>query len=391
MIQTSIWQRSSTKLLNCFWKSPYSRMFIIVLLALALFGCSKNKQATTNRGTASNGSSSLSPFQQGTDFGYKNATGEIIIKPQYAEAGNFSWGLAAVRPSANGGWGYIDVSGNEIIHPQFEAAGDFVDGIAVVLKGGQFMYIGPDGSSLGAFDEDHPRKPLSVGDTLYVIHPNGLIARAAGDLNAAPAFQVKFDEAVVYITDPQTRRSESFDGLRGNWLSVRYRGKTGYLFDLYLSRYPSNVELQPVEHYRLISSLLNNDQYSTYTLTKFSSGGRTIVHDGPNWTENDEILPDVTVDQTIARLKLHPNGDLGSLVTSFTGTTNAYTTESGDSIALSARRDLAGFLEKVTLSRKNEESSFEATISKYTDEAVEIVTTLSTAPSSDNAPSVPNF
>lgn len=115
------------------------------------------------------------------------------------------------------------------------------------------------------------------------------------------------------------------------------------------------------------------------------------MHDGPNWTENDEILPDVTVDQTIARLKLHPNGDLGSLVTSFTGTTNAYTTESGDSIALSARRDLAGFLEKVTLSRKNEESSFEATISKYTDEAVEIVTTQSTAPSSDNAPSVPNF
>lgn len=53
--------------------------------------------------------------------GYAKITGEIIVEPQYDEAGQFaSNGLAPVRTSA-GRW-YIDTTGSFVIPPHFEDA-----------------------------------------------------------------------------------------------------------------------------------------------------------------------------------------------------------------------------------------------------------------------------
>ncbi len=56
--------------------------------------------------------------------------GDMIIEPQYDNAGIFSEGLAAVL--VNEKWGYIDKNCNMIIEPQYADAGYFSEGLAPV-------------------------------------------------------------------------------------------------------------------------------------------------------------------------------------------------------------------------------------------------------------------
>jgi hypothetical protein len=352
---------------------------LTLLLCLVVFaGCSGKKQ--TN-GTSSNDGSDLVLFRDGSTFGYKDASGRIAIKPEFAEAGNFSWGLARVRPDARGGWGYINASGNTVLPPRYEAAGDFVDGIAVVLSKGEFTYIGPDGESMGLFEEDESTKPLSVGDSLYVIHPKGLIERSSGDVTSAPITEVPPGGIVTCASTSQPEHTDTDDGLRGKWIAVRYKGKSGYLFDLYLSRFPLELDHSPTEQYRVVGSSLDNDQYSIYTLTKFATGGRLIVHEGPNWTESREVVPEATVDEVVARLKLYPSGELGNLLHSFRGRPGREMTEKGDTVIVNVSRNNAGFLRTVTFSKHNEESTYDATIAAFPPSSVQISTTASVPPS----------
>jgi len=357
-------------------------------MAFAFAGCSKKKNTGTSGQASASNAESLQLFHENGEYGYRDAAGTVVIKPQFVEAQDFSWGLAPVKPDAKHGWGYIDASGNEVIHPQYEAAGQFAEGIAVVLNKGQFVYIGPDGESMGSFDEDRSSKPLAAGDTLYVIHPGGLIARASGSLNAAPVARLSPGDFVVAAKDPRPAQFDTFSGLRSRWQYVRCKGTTGYVFDLYLSRYPIATERQPVERYHLVGSTLNSDDYSTYTLTKFVSGGRSIVHNGPDWTEDDEIVPDATVDQVVARMELYPSGEIGPLVAGFNGVTRSYVTDVGDTVTVAIRRDAAGFLEQLSLAKKNEESLFDVTIAKYGASAAKVVTSTTTPPTSasDRAP-----
>ncbi|MGH9946350.1 MAG: WG repeat-containing protein [Pyrinomonadaceae bacterium] len=68
-------------------------------------------------------------------FGFIDRDGNIIIKPQYFEARDFSEGLAAVRNDKNQ-WGYIDKSGKVIVDFRFASAGDFSEGLArIQIKG----------------------------------------------------------------------------------------------------------------------------------------------------------------------------------------------------------------------------------------------------------------
>ena len=143
-------------------------------------------------------------------------------------------------------------------------------------------------------------------------------------------------------------------------------------------------EHQPAERYHLISSSLNNDEYSAYTLTKFATGGRSIEHDGPNWIETREIVPDAIVDQVVARLKLSPTGTIGSLITAFHGISESYVTEKGDSVTVNVGRNSDGFLENLAISKRNEESTFDISISKHAIDAAEIVMTSSTQPTDSN-------
>ena len=99
-------------------------------------------------------------------FGYKNIAGEILVAPQFSEAGNFSDGLAYVAKEGLDWGGYIDTTGKYVIPPLFSAGDEFRDGKAIVSlnfnsmalinKKGEFL-IPPDykcitiNSSLGKY------------------------------------------------------------------------------------------------------------------------------------------------------------------------------------------------------------------------------------------------
>ena len=74
-------------------------------------------------------------FVENQKFGYKDKEGNVIIKPQYFEAADFSEGLACVKKGKTGSWGYIDTSGKTVITPDFKQAKPFHEGLAAVLIG----------------------------------------------------------------------------------------------------------------------------------------------------------------------------------------------------------------------------------------------------------------
>jgi hypothetical protein len=186
--------------------------------------------------------------------------------------------------------------------------------------------------------------------------------------------QVQFGEAVTSAYDPHPKRYQTIDGLRGTWLSVRYQNKQGYLFDLYLSKYPQALEKRPVETYRVVVSSRNDNSYSAYRLTRYFSGGRLNTRDGSNWTESQEIIPNSNVEGVIARLKLFPMGEIGPIVQRFSGESGTYTTDKGETVAVAVRRYADGFFETVSFSKKSESGTFDFTLSRFSTDDVEITT-----------------
>ena len=66
----------------------------------------------------------------GDKYGFMDTNCHMVIPAQYAEAMQFSEGLAAVK--IGGKWGYIDERGSLVIPPEFAGAWFFSDGLASV-------------------------------------------------------------------------------------------------------------------------------------------------------------------------------------------------------------------------------------------------------------------
>ena len=75
-------------------------------------------------------SEGLAGVKVGGKWGFIDTKGEMVISPQFDEAGKFSEGLAAVFSQCR--WGYIDKTGAFVIKPQFKFALEFSEGLAVV-------------------------------------------------------------------------------------------------------------------------------------------------------------------------------------------------------------------------------------------------------------------
>ncbi len=63
-------------------------------------------------------------------WGYINESGEVVIPPKFDDASNFCEEFARVRIGSK--HGFIDKSGEFTISPQFPWASDFIDGLAKV-------------------------------------------------------------------------------------------------------------------------------------------------------------------------------------------------------------------------------------------------------------------
>ena len=90
----------------------------------------------------------LFPVSQNNKWGYIDATGSVVVEPQFDMAWDFSEGLGRVRPRYGGhGMGYINGKGKIVIKPQLDRAHDFSEGLACVVKefGGKWGYINRKG------------------------------------------------------------------------------------------------------------------------------------------------------------------------------------------------------------------------------------------------------
>jgi len=75
-------------------------------------------------------------------WGFIDRNGEIVIQPQFVDAGDFKNGVAPVR--TDNGWGYIDKSGNYFIEPQFKDAKDFENSVAKIKNDDGWVFINSD-------------------------------------------------------------------------------------------------------------------------------------------------------------------------------------------------------------------------------------------------------
>lgn len=123
-----------------------------ILIASALLGLAGGEPGLTQvapSNTPNAQAGILHPEKQADKWGYADASGKMLIAPQFKDARQFSEGLAAVlveisAPSkirlidprgvptgiaAQSKWGFIADDGTMVIPPQFEAGGDFSEGL----------------------------------------------------------------------------------------------------------------------------------------------------------------------------------------------------------------------------------------------------------------------
>jgi WG containing repeat len=98
-------------------------------------------------GSLNNG---LADFRINDKVGFINIKGEVIIKPQFDWADEFSEGLCVVRNDngklGSGKSGYIDTTGKLVMDFKFKYAGKFENGKAKVQLDKDFVYIDKTGN-----------------------------------------------------------------------------------------------------------------------------------------------------------------------------------------------------------------------------------------------------
>lgn len=79
-------------------------------------------------------------------WGFINRAGDIIIKPQFDDAGCFRNGLAPVE--RNGKWGYIDRTGKLVVDFVWDWGFEFYEERALVMLAGRWGYIDASGKDV---------------------------------------------------------------------------------------------------------------------------------------------------------------------------------------------------------------------------------------------------
>ncbi|MEZ6136650.1 MAG: WG repeat-containing protein [Pirellulaceae bacterium] len=86
----------------------------------------------------------LISFRKDGLMGFVDATGQVVIEPQFLAVGKFSEGLACATNDKL--FGYIDPTGEFVIPPSFPYANEFSDGLAgVQIQAGKWGFIDKSG------------------------------------------------------------------------------------------------------------------------------------------------------------------------------------------------------------------------------------------------------
>ena len=72
-------------------------------------------------------------------YGFKDATGKVVITPRYDLAYSAEEGMCAVRLNAK--YGYVDQNGTELVPPKYDYTWKFIGGYAAVKLGNKYGFI----------------------------------------------------------------------------------------------------------------------------------------------------------------------------------------------------------------------------------------------------------
>lgn len=210
-----------------------------------------------------NAQSTLVPFLKGKKYGFKDATGTIVIKNKYEQANPFVEGFASVKYNKKWGfidsrgkeitafkydnndsisyhfsegraavnvekkWGYIDTSGSEVIDLKYSTAEDFINGKARVHQGkATSKLIDKDGKTIHQKTYDHAyafkcnRARVTIGNKCGFIDHSGseiipVIYSLGTDFDEGVAIVYKDDKAGVIDTNGNIVVPFTYSYLRG--------------------------------------------------------------------------------------------------------------------------------------------------------------------------------
>jgi RNA polymerase sigma factor (sigma-70 family) len=148
-----------------FSKMPLVAAMLSILLALvggtvAILGQEAHQPAADP--PAAHLPTTLYPVEIAGRFGFIDASGKLVVKAAFENAGAFREGRGSV--CIDGRWGFIDASGTVVIAPRFRSVKDFVEDLAIVNIDGSFGIIDRNGGMVVA-------PQFQYADIL----PNGLV------------------------------------------------------------------------------------------------------------------------------------------------------------------------------------------------------------------------
>jgi hypothetical protein len=85
----------------------------------------------------------LYPIKTKDKWGYINRNGEIILKPSWADAGDFKddMAIAAILENEIPKYGFIDRQGKWLVQPNYDKLGNFSEGLALMEKNEKYGYV----------------------------------------------------------------------------------------------------------------------------------------------------------------------------------------------------------------------------------------------------------
>ncbi|SFI77353.1 WG containing repeat-containing protein [Paenibacillus sp. UNC496MF] len=144
-------------------------------------------------------------IEQGGKYGYINASGKVIIKPQFRCAEDFSEGLAQIctgTSEKNRKYGFIDATGKTVMKPIYSFVEDFHEGLAVAMlfeeNGVHTLFIDPVGKVVADLGDGIPFGGFSEG--LAAFTPHNIFGANADPREAKLGF---VDKSGRFVIKPQ--------------------------------------------------------------------------------------------------------------------------------------------------------------------------------------------